>query len=784
MDDKYLQMLEFPKVREIIAGYTSFAASRALILALVPLTDGDEIRQRLQECAEARQFLAVEHDFSIGEIEDIREAAQLAARGSILEPLTMAMLVGALVKMRLLRSSISRNAAEFPTLGEIARGMTDLKKLEKSIESCLTPTGELTDGASAQLAGIRAQIRAQRQQLLSHLEGFIHSTRGQKIVQEALVTEREGRYVIPVKIESKKEISGIVHDVSNTGATAFIEPFETIDMGNELRELINEEKREITRIMMELSREIGANADEITKNMEISARLDLIFAKAKYARRTRANELQIIDSHAAAPSALNLIDARHPLLGDTAVPLTVEIGTKYRALVITGPNTGGKTVALKTIGLLSLMALSGLPIPASEVSQIPVFDNIFVDIGDEQSIEQTLSTFSWHISNITHIAQRVTRQSLVLLDELGTSTDPAEGSALARAILLYFVSKNALAAATTHLGDLKAFAYATPGLQNASLDFDPANFAPTFHLTVGIPGGSNAISTAARLGLNKEIIDRAQGMLAAGAREVENLITSLTAERDRTQSLRKELEKQVEEITWQNRELEKQRRELRDKEKRVLQDTRDLVVSEAADLQRELRQAAADLRKQKSRESVEQTRKTLASVQAKLKDKIWQATTVTPATAATEETINPGDTVWLKEAEIEARVLAIREANGEIEVQAGPTRIKLGLDGVEKVVKTEGAPARRTPVIRPVPKNVPHELLLLGKRAEEVESLVNAYLDDAAVAGLSQVRIVHGSGTGVLRKIIREMLAHHPLVKAYRPGESGEGGNGVTVVKL
>jgi len=783
VDDKYLQMLEFPKVREIIAGYTSFAASRALALALAPLTDGDEIRRRLQECAEARQFLAAEHDFSIGEIEDIREAAQLAARGSTLEPLTMASIAGALVKMRLLRGSLSRNTADFPTLGEIAQGIIDLKKLERSIESCITPAGELTDSASAQLSGIRAQIRSQRQQLLSHLEGFVHSTRGQKIVQDTLITEREGRYVIPVKIESKKEIPGIVHDISNTGATAFIEPFETIDMGNELRELVNEEKREITRIMTELSREIGTSADEITRNVEIAARLDLIFARAKYARRAHANEPQIMSFHDASPS-LSLINARHPLLGDKAVPLTVEIGSKYRALVITGPNTGGKTVALKTIGLLSLMALAGLPIPASEESQIPVFDNIFVDIGDEQSIEQTLSTFSWHISNITHITQQVTRQSLVLLDELGTSTDPAEGSALARAILLYFVSRNAMTAATTHLGDLKAFAYATPGLQNASLDFDPTNFAPTFHLTVGIPGGSNAISTAARLGLNKEIIEHAQGMLAAGAREVENLITNLTAERDRTQVLRKTLEQQVDEAAYQNRELEKQRRELRDKEKRVLQETRDLVVSEAADLQRELRQAAADLRKQKSKESVEQTRKTLAAVQSRLKDKVWQTTTVTPLTAPPEETINPGDTVWLKEAEIEARVLAIREAAGEIEVQAGPTRIKLGLDGVEKVVKKENETVRRVPVIRPTPKNVPGELLLLGKRAEEVEDLVNAYLDDAVVAGLSQVRIVHGSGTGVLRKIVREMLAHHPLVKAYRPGESGEGGNGVTVVKL
>ncbi len=785
MDNKYLQMLEFPKVREIIAGYTSFAASRELALGVAPLTDSEEICLRLKECSEARQMLAVEHDFRIGEIEDIREPALMAARGSTLEPLTMAVIAGSLSKMRQLRAGVSRVSVEFPRLWEIARDITDLKSVEKNIEGCVTPAGELQDGASAQLSALRHQIRTQRQKLISNLEDFMHSARGQKLVQDPIITEREGRYVIPVKIEAKKEIKGIIHDVSNTGATAFIEPFEAIDQGNELRELVNEEKREIERLMKELSLEIGKHADEISRNVIVAAQLDLVFAKAKYARRARATEPQIMPFNNRQPATLNMIDARHPLLGDKAVPLSIEIGSKYKVLVITGPNTGGKTVALKTIGLLSMMALSGLPIPASEKSQIPVFDNIFVDIGDEQSIEQTLSTFSWHISNITHITRSISPQSLVLLDELGTSTDPAEGSALARAILLYFLSKNAMAVATTHMGDLKAFAYATPGLQNASLDFDPSNFTPTFHLTVGIPGGSNAISTAARLGLDAEIIEHARSMLSEGAKEIEALISNLTEEKDRTRTLRLELEQARDDAVSLNRELEKQSKELKQREKTVIQETRDSVVSAAAELQRELRQATADLRKQKSKDSIEQTRRTLAAVESRLKDKVWQVKQSAPETKPnTDDIISVGDTVWLKDAEIEARVLAIREAIGEIEVQAGQTRIKLSLDGVEKVVKKEGQQVRRVTVTRPVPKNVPLELLLLGKRAEEAEGLVNAYLDDASLASLGQVRIVHGSGTGVLRKLIREMLAHHPLVKAFRPGETSEGGNGVTVVKL
>jgi len=785
LDAKYLLMLEFPKVREIIAGYTSFHASHELALKVEPLNDCDEIRQRLTECSEARHMLAVEHDFRIGEIEDIREPAQLAARGKTLEPLTLAVIVSSLSKMRLLRGTLNRVSTEFPTLWEIAQNITDMKSVERSIGDCITPSGELQDGASEHLSALRHQIRSQRQKIISNLETFMHSTHGQKIVQETIITEREGRYVIPVKIEAKKEIQGIIHDVSNTGATAFIEPFEAIDQGNELRELVNEEKREIERIMKELSVEVGSLAEEISRNVTISAQVDFIFAKAKYARRAQANEPQIIPFDNKHPAALNLIDARHPLLGDKAVPLSIEIGSKYKVLVITGPNTGGKTVTLKTIGLLSMMALAGLPIPASEESQIPIFDNIYVDIGDEQSIEQTLSTFSWHISNITHITRSISTKSLVLLDELGTSTDPAEGSALARAILLYFLSKNAIAVATTHMGDLKAFAYATPGLQNASLDFDPSNFTPTFHLTVGIPGGSNAISTAARLGLDNEIIEHARSMLSEGAKKVEALISNLTEEKDHTRTLRVELEKARDEAVYLNSELEKQRKELKLKEKTVIQETRDLVVSEAAELQREMRQASTELRKQKSKDSIEQTRQTLASVESRLKDKVWQVIqTSVEAKPEVEDLISIGDTVWLKDAELEAQVLAVREGTGEVEVQAGQTRIKLGLDGVEKVVKKEGQPVRRITVTRPAPKNVPLELLLLGKRAEEVEDLVNNYLDDASLASLSQVRIVHGSGTGVLREIVREMLAHHPLVKAFRPGEKGEGGNGVTVVKL
>jgi len=786
LDEKSLEMLEFPKVREIITGYTSFPASRELALSLKPTSDPAKVTLWLKQCAEARQLQAVEPDLQVGVIDDVREPVGMAARGKVLESQTLAIIVHTLTDTRLLKNKLSALANEYPLLWDIAQNIADLRTLEKDISACIAPTGELLDSASSELQALRHQIQSHRQQLLTNLEDIIRSPQGQKIIQEPIVTQREGRYVIPVKIESKKEIQGIIHDVSNTGATVFIEPWEAIEQGNELRELINEEKREIERIMRRLSADVGVHEVEIAGNIALASEIDLIFAKAKYARRARANEAKIAGfEDGVIPPTLRLRDARHPLLGDRAVPFSVEIGKDFTVLVITGPNTGGKTVSLKTIGLLSLMTLAGLPIPANEESRIPVFDGIFVDIGDEQSIEQTLSTFSWHITNISRIIQSSTRRSMVLLDELGTSTDPAEGSALARAILLHFLSKATMTIATTHLGDLKAFAYMTDGLQNASLDFDPVTFAPTYRLTIGLPGGSNALETAARLGLDPVIITDAREMLSAGTLEVEALIANLNGERDKAQSLRQELEIARTDAEQLRKDLEKEIRELKVREKTVIQEARDRVVSEAAELQREIKQASSELRKQRSRDTIERTRKTLATVQERLKGEIWQTQTAPEEKATSEDTVSPGDTVWLKDANLEARVVQINEASNEIEVQAGQTRIKLGLEGIEKIVPTRAGEERKfVPVIKPQPKQVAMELLLLGRRAEEVEYLLNRYLDDAVLANLRQVRIVHGSGTGVLRQIVRELLSTHPLVKSFRPGERGEGDNGVTVVRL
>ena len=795
MDGKSLEMLEFPQIREILAGFTSFSVSRELAINLQPISDYERVSLLLRQSAEARHFLSLEPDFSIGKVVDIREAVKMAARGKVLEPQSLVEIRETLAAIFQLRSSIGKLSKELPLLWGIAEGIVELRHIEKNIGTCLTPSGEVLDSASSKLVTVRQQLRQAHEQLLNRLEVIMRSPKGRRIIQEPIITEREGRYVIPVKAEFRKEIKGIVHDASNTGATMFVEPWVTVEMGNELRELMMEEKREVERILGDLSAEVGAYEAEISHNIALVAEVDLALAKARYAKKVRATEplLTTFNENGKGTAGeqagvLRLVEARHPLLADKAVPLSVEMGQDFSILVITGPNTGGKTVALKTIGLLSLMAQAGIPIPASAESCLPVLDGVFADIGDEQSIEQTLSTFSWHMGNIVRIIKSTTERSLVLLDELGTSTDPAEGSALARSILLYFLSRGTMAVATTHYGDLKAFAHTTQGLQNASLDFDPATLMPTYHLTVGIPGGSNALATASRLGLPSQIISDASGMLSQGAQELEALLADLVVEKRRTEALRCDLQKARDEVERQNAKLENELRRLETEERKIIQETCDRVSCEAAELQKEIRHAESELRKEMSKEGIEQAKKAVAAIQEQLESEAWQATVggKTDGETAGDSSIAAGDIVWLKEADLQATVLSVAKEMRQVEVQAGRTTLRLSLDSVEKLVSPFGGVVQQ---FTPVRKNlsgrvVSVELDLRGKRSEEIYAVLDRYLNDAYIANLREVRIVHGIGTGTVRNISRDLLASHSLVKSFRPGKREEGGDGATVVEL
>jgi DNA mismatch repair protein MutS2 len=784
MDEKSLEMLEFPKIREILADYTGFSASRELAMNLTPLQDYGRITLLLQQSAEARELLELDKGFSIGSVHDIRSKVKLATLNGVLDPLSLLEIQQTLNTLHDLRRYLKSIAQEFPLIWNVAEGIADVQQIEKDIAACIDPAGEVLDSASPALADIRAQLRSARAQILEKLETIVKSPRGGRILQEDVITEREGRYVLLVKTEHRHDLKGIVHDISNTGATVFMEPTATVGLGNAIRELVVEERHEIEKILRLLTAEVGAHADDIARSIELTAELDLILAKARYARRIDAVEPLIIDPTSAdgKKNHLSLTKARHPLLGAKAVPFSLELGDGFSVMVITGPNTGGKTVTLKTIGLLNVMAQAGLPIPADGNSQLPIFDAVFADIGDEQSIEQTLSTFSWHMGNIVRIIGRADSKSLVLLDELGTSTDPAEGSALARAILRHFLAKNSLTVATTHFSDLKAFAHTTKGLNNASLEFDPKTLTPTYHLTIGTPGGSNAIATAARLGLPAEIINDARSLLSGHSQDLEGLLANLMEEKQKIALLERDLTVEKENLKHRNAELDKEIQRLKTEERRAVQTERDIIVREAAELHKEIKQVTADLRKEKTSTRLEHARQSLARVREQLNSEKWQP----PTTGAADEdtgVIKVGDTVRIKEAGLIGTVLTISEASQEVEVQSGKTKMRLALSGVVKttpMVDKYAPPPTKVPTTR----RVALELDLRGKRADEVEPLLDIYLNDAARSNLSEVRIIHGVATGTVRAIVRDFLKNHPLAKSFRTGVREEGGDGVTMVKL
>jgi DNA mismatch repair protein MutS2 len=589
-------------------------------------------------------------------------------------------------------------------------------------------------------------------------------------------------------VESKRDLKGIVHDVSNTGATVFIEPMETVETGNELRQLEVQERQEIERILAALSAAVGTAADDIATNIGALSRLDLALAKAYYAQKTMAVEPEIIAGTENGGRILKLVNGRHPLLKGEAVPLNVEMGNDYTVLIISGPNAGGKTVALKTIGLLVLMVQAGLPIPCSDGTVMPVFDEVFADIGDEQSIEHTLSTFSAHIQNIARIVKNTTPHSLVLLDELGISTDPGEGAALAQATLMHFIGKGTNVVVTTHYSELKAFAHLTKGLRNASMDFDPVTLAPSYHLNVGMPGGSNALNIAARFGLPEEIVSNARSIMSKGSQEVEAMLVDLAAERKRLEGVQLFLEKEKVRSVDLTGKLESELARIKEKERDMVREIQDNLNREIAGLYRAIRESENELKKERSKERVERARREMERINREADQRSRElgerlASIAEPGDSP--EVIRVGDTVRLRDMETTAKVLTLNEQQGLLEAQVGDIKLTLRLDNVDKVESPgPGAEAGST-VVRPrTTRPASLELDLRGHRADIVEAELDAYLNDAYMSHLAEVRIIHGYGTGAVRGAVREALATHSLVKSFRPGGQGEGGDGVTIATL
>jgi len=577
MDSKTLHVLEYHKILERLAAFCDFSASMSLARALEPTNSYELALSCLAETTEASNLLAVQ-DISIGGAHDIRPQADLAARGGVLDPGAFLDIRSTLVSCREIKKSLEKKNDEYPRLAQLAVGLPETFGLVDSISRTLSERGEVLDSASVKLAGLRREIRVARGRLMTRLQRYL--TESASKLQEPIITQRDGRYVIPLRAEFKGQIKAIVHDQSSSGATLFVEPLPVVELNNKVRELELAERDEERRILAELSAQVGEHRDALIYGIENLAVLDLAFAKAKYAQQIRANApiLHKLEPKSSGTekdqfpsSTINLLHARHPLL-DPATVVAIDFDPRpgTRAVVITGPNTGGKTVSLKTIGLLVLMAQSGLHIPAQSGSELPCFDSIYADIGDEQSIEQSLSTFSGHITHIIRILKKADHRSLVIFDELGSGTDPQEGAALARAILARLLERGMTSLVATHFPELKTFAHSTEGVVNASLEFDIKTLRPTFKLTIGLPGRSNALLIATRLGLDPEIVSVAKNEINPADLRADKLLDDIRKERNRTSREREKLEKSRAKLESQTRELEKRLEKIEDERREVL----------------------------------------------------------------------------------------------------------------------------------------------------------------------------------------------------------------------
>ena len=729
----------------------------------------------------------------------MRPSASAAGRGQVLAPSELLEIADLARASTRLRRTFVRTRQETPLLSTRAAGLADLEALRELIAGAVDERGEVRDSASRELQAIRRERDAVHGRLQQRMEALLRSASLRPSLQDPIVTLRDGRYVLPVRSEARSAVPGIVHDSSASGATIYVEPLAVIDLGNRWRELQAQERHEIERIMRTLSEAAGEAEHELVDAVERLARLDLALAKARLAEQLGAADLTEAGSDAPwlveAPAALRLVEARHPLLEGEVVPVTIEAGGETRALLITGPNTGGKTVALKTAGLLSLMALAGLPVPADKGTRIPVYDAVFADIGDEQSIEQSLSTFSGHVTAIIDILERAGPRSLVLLDELGAGTDPTEGAALAIAIVGRLVEAGATLIATTHHSELKLFAHREAGVLNASVEFDVETLAPTYRLRIGVPGQSNALAIAERLGMPGAIVEAAREGLSHGQRDLEAVLGDLrtqlsaaedraaraAADRDAAEELRGDLERQLATLADESERLraeshERVREEVRDAE-RMLQRARREVESAR------LEQAAADL---------ERAREAVAALAPRFRpppEPPPPAKTPPPLGSGlglraprTLPAPEVGSRVWLRGIGSPGEALSEPDAAGEFEVQLGALRTRVRLVQVERIEQPDGKVivAIRTP---PAP-SAPEQIEIRGQIVAEALPSVEAFLDDAARAGRARVRIIHGKGTGALRRAVRELLARHPLVTAYESGTSQEGGEGVTVALL
>ncbi|MFC5701181.1 endonuclease MutS2 [Cohnella faecalis] len=788
MNDKALYTLEYDKIIRRLAEATATSLGREHAEQLYPSPYLREVERRLAETDEAVRAVAIKGAAPFGGITDARPQLSRAKLGGMLQPSELMDIAQFIFGIRRLKRYVHtvKEEAAIPLLEDICEPLTEFKPLEDEIRRCIDEQGDVLDAASPELATVRREIRIGEGRAREKLESLIRSSSVQKMLQDAIITLRGDRYVIPVKQEYRSHFGGIVHDQSGSGATLFIEPEAVLQLNNKLRELKLREDKEIDRILRHLSARTGEHAGLLIEDAETVGRLDFIFAKASLANAYLGTLPAINDE-----GRLYLRRARHPLIPiKQAVPIDLELGEDYSAIIVTGPNTGGKTVSLKTIGLLSLMAMSGLFVPADDGSRLCVFDAIFADIGDEQSIEQSLSTFSSHMTNLISMVGQVTPKSLVLLDELGAGTDPAEGSALAIAILEHLHKIGCRIVATTHYSELKAYAYNREGITNASMEFDVATLRPTYRLLVGVPGRSNAFAIAERLGLPKSIIEHARGEVSEDELKVDTMIASLELDRRRAESERQLAERLRLEVEKLQTQVVEERTRFQEQKVKLLDEAREEARQSVAKAKREAEEIIADLRKLALEEGTSVKDHKLTEARRRLDDAV-------PAAAA-RPTRDPGSSPAKLEPGDEVKVYSLGgqrghvvELSGALEavVQLGIMKMKVKLTDLEPIRKDATAAPKRqvkaaTAVKRTRDEDIRTELDLRGATLDEAIMDVDRFLDEAFLSNLGQVYIIHGKGTGALRTGIQEFLRRHKHVKSYRLGQFGEGGAGVTVAEL
>ena len=794
MNNKTLKILEFDKILEMLSSYTESEVVKKRIEELEPYPTLALAREAQRETTEA-----VNTSIKLGappvnlSVAPVTAHVKRAERSGMLHARELMQISQMLRVARLMKAYLSEASEDCARLREIGEELVTAKALEDRINLCIVSEDEIADEASGELSAIRRRMKNLNAKIKDTLNSMLHSAHYKKFLQEAIVTQRSGRYVIPVKVENRSEVPGIVHDSSSSGATVFVEPMSVVNANNEIRDLRLKEQQEIERILMELSAEVCNYSHAIFVDYKAVCDLDFMFCKAKLSLDMKGNEPELNDQ-----GIISFRAARHPLIdADKVVANDISLGDTYDTLVVTGPNTGGKTVTLKTIGLFSLMAASGLHISAGDRSRAAVFENVFADIGDEQSIEQSLSTFSSHMTNIVEITKKVDGNSLALFDELGSGTDPTEGAALAIAILEYLRSFGTRTVATTHYSELKIYALSTDGVENASCEFDVENLQPTYKLLIGVPGKSNAFSISRRLGLDDIIIERANAILSDEDIRFEDVVTELEQSRAQAQKDADETQRLKRELKSLRDQVEKERIKLKENKARILDEAHreaKIIVMDAKD---EANSIIKDLERMRQKgiqsgdldKAAQSARAGLKKKEDSIDKKMARASKPKKTYVDPPKNLKLGQTVKVIDMNEEGAVLKLPDKNGMLRVQVGIFKMDVHISNIREVKDTDTKELAKkyTPSVRSFEsktKNATTEIDVRGHNVEEAWIKVEKFLDDCYLAGVSPVRIIHGKGTGLLRKGLQAYIKKYKYVKSYRNGKFGEGEDGVTVCEL